>query len=62
MCTVKQLKEWLEQFPENTKVKVLEPDIRRWDTSIRHTDLNLEDGSSTWFYLDSLEILYLGDY
>jgi hypothetical protein len=62
MCTVKQLKEWLEQFPEDTKVEVLEEYTRNWDTQVRHVPLDLSDYRDNWDYHGGLGILYLGDH
>lgn len=61
MCTVKELKEWLEQFPDNTKVEVLEEYTRNWDTYVRHVGLDLSEYRDNWNYNETLGILYLGD-
>lgn len=60
MCTIKELKEWLEQFPEDTKVEVLEEFIDRWAVSTRWVDLELSDLTDTWLYFEDSKTLCLG--
>jgi hypothetical protein len=61
MCTTKELIEFLQQFPDDTKVEVLEYYARSWDPSVRWKELDLEQNSGTWYYYDSQGILYLGE-
>ena len=61
MCTVKQLKDWLEQFPDDTKVEVLEEYTGSWYTSTKWVDLDIEQYSDSYCYLDKFGTLLLGD-
>jgi hypothetical protein len=62
MCTVKQLKDWLEQFPEDTKVQVLQQEYAiNWDIEVKYVDLNLTDYRDNWNYDKGMNVLYLGN-
>jgi len=62
MCTVKQLKDWLEQFPDDTKVQVLQQEYAiNWDTEVEYVDLSLSEYSDNWNYDKGMNVLYLGN-
>lgn len=61
MTTVKQLIKYLEQFPEDTEVNVLQEYSGSYYTSTRWVALDLDEYSENINYYPSLKLLELGD-